>query len=408
MKKEWKQLSERELFFRHLAPTSFEPPAIQFQSARGIYLYTPQGEVYTDLSAGFSVNNLGYGQPEVIQAICHQAGLYLHQTVYGEFVQSPQVQLAARLVSVLPSQLDCVYLVNSGAEAIEGAMKLAKRVTGRPYIASFAGAYHGSTQGALSIMGDEVLKQKYRPLLPGILRLRFNHPEDLLMITDQVAAVVAEPVQAEAGVVLPRDNFLQALRQRCDETGTLLVFDEIQTGMGRTGTLFAFEKYGVVPDIVCLAKALGAGMPLGAFISSKQNMDTLAGNPPLGHLTTFGGHPVSAAAACAGFDVLTQARLWESAEEKASLLTAGLSSYKVLREVRSAGLLIALDFQSADLATQMLRLMWEHHLISDRFLFCPTALRLSPPLVISHEEALTVNKTLHAILQQLDDGKTMD
>lgn len=401
MKQLWKFLSEREIFFRHLAPTSFEPPAVQFDRAEGIYLYTPEGERYTDLSAGFSVNNLGYGQPDIVHAIQEQAGKYLHQTVYGEFVQSPQVQLAARLVSVLPPQLDCVYLVNSGAEAIEGAMKLAKRVTGRPLIAAFEKAYHGSTQGALSIMGDETLKQKYRPLLPGIIRLRFNCFDDLERISPDVAAVVVEPVQAEAGVIAPQQGFLQALRQRCDETGTLLIFDEIQTGMGRTGSLFAFEKYGVIPDILCLAKALGAGMPLGAFISSKNHMDTLAKNPALGHLTTFGGNPVSAAAACAGFDVLMQTRLWETVDEKVEILTKGFEAYPYIREVRKAGLLIGIDFQSVELADIMLGLLWKHRFISDRFLFCPTALRLSPPLIISFEEAFEINKSLHTILNQL-------
>ncbi|MGC8865450.1 MAG: aspartate aminotransferase family protein [Bacteroidales bacterium] len=401
MNQPWEHLSEREVFFRHLALTSFEPPAVQFSRAEGIYLYTSEGECYTDLSAGFSVNNLGYGQPAIVKAIQEQAAKYLHQTVYGEFVQSPQVQLAARLVSVLPSPLDCVYLVNSGAEAIEGAMKLAKRVTGRPLIATFEKAYHGSTQGALSLMGDETLKQKYRPLLPGIIRLRFNCFEDLERITPDVAAVVVEPVQAEAGVVVPGEGFLQALRQRCNGTGTLLVFDEIQTGLGRTGALFAFEKFGVIPDILCLAKALGAGMPLGAFISSKSRMDTLAVNPALGHLTTFGGNPISAAAACAGFDVLIESRLWETVDEKAEILTKGLDAYPHIREVRRAGLLIAIDFQSIELADRMLGFLWKNRLISDRFLFCPTALRLSPPLIITKEEAFEVNKRLHNILNQL-------
>lgn len=403
-----KRMSDREIFFRHLALTSFEPPALQFSHAEGIYLITPEGEKYTDLSAGFSVNNLGYNHPRIIEAIRHQAGLYLHQTVYGEFVQSPQVELASRLVSVLPTQLDCVYLVNSGAEAVEGAMKLAKRFTGRHYIAAFKKAYHGSTHGVLSIMGDEVLKMKYRPLLPGIVFLRFNCFEDLDLITPEVAGVIVEPVQAEAGVIVPENQFLKALRQRCNETGTLLIFDEIQTGMGRIGALFAFEKYEVVPDVLCLAKALGAGMPLGAFISSKKIMDTLAHNPALGHLTTFGGNPVSAAAACASFDILKESKLWELAEKKASQLTNGLEKHSAIRELRKSGLLIALDFLTPELATQALELMWANHLISDRFLFCPTALRLSPPLIIDTEEANKVNQTLHRILKQLVDEKTMD
>ncbi|GAB6278274.1 MAG: aspartate aminotransferase family protein [Lentimicrobium sp.] len=397
-----KFLSEREIFFRHLALTSLTPPAIQFSKAQGIYLFTADNRVYTDLSSGFSVCNIGHNHPVVVQAIHHQADLYLHQTVYGEFVQSPQVRLAEALVKILPPSLDCVYLVNSGAEAIEGAMKLAKRYTSRPRIVTFRNAYHGSTQGALSITGNEILKDRYRPLIPGIIQLQFNQIEDLNRIDETVAAVIIEPVQGEAGVVLPKPEFLHRLRQRCDETHTLLVFDEIQTGLGRTGSMFAFEKYKTIPDVLCLAKALGGGMPIGAFISSKNIMDTLAYDPSLGHITTFGGNPVSAAAACAVLQVLQNEINVSEADEKARRLINGIDNYKVVKEIRFSGLLIAVEFHHFTQADRALQLFWENCLISDRFLFCENALRISPPLCITFEECNEANKTLQLIFEQLD------
>ena len=394
-------LTERELFFRHLALTSLHPPAKQFAHGSGIYLYTPEGETFTDLSSGYSVCNLGHSHPEVIHAIREQAGKYLHQTVYGEFIQSPQVALAAILTRLLPDLLDCVYLVNSGSEAIEGAVKLAKRYTGRHRLASFRKAYHGSTHGALTLMGDEQLKNPFRPLLPGRVELRFNQFEDLERIDETLACVVVEPVQAEAGVVLPRKGFLNALKERCHKTGTLLVFDEIQTGMGRTGPLFAFEATGVVPDILCLAKALGAGLPLGAFIASKEMMDTLATEPALGHITTFGGNPLSAAAAIAGLKALQKETNAGDIRRKAETLLEGLISYPAIREIRAAGLLIAIEFRQKDMAENALNKMWEQNLISDRFLFCEEALRISPPLIITHEQCREVNQRLKNIISSL-------
>ena len=397
-----KLLSEMEIFFRHLALTSFTPPAIQFSKAAGIYLYTPQNRIYTDLSSGFSVCNIGHNHPAVVQAIHQQADLYLHQTVYGEFVQSPQVRLAETLINLLPTSLDCVYLVNSGAEAIEGAMKLAKRYTGRPHLVTFRNAYHGSTQGALSITGNEILKNHYRPLIPGIIQLQFNQIEDLNQIDETVAAVIIEPVQGEAGVVLPEPEFLYRLRQRCDQTNSLLIFDEIQTGLGRTGSMFAFEKYKTVPDVLCLAKALGGGMPIGAFISSKKMMDTLAYDPSLGHITTFGGNPVSAAAACAVLEILQNEIDISASDEKARRLIDRLENFKVINEVRFSGLLIAVEFHHLNQADRALQLFWENCLISDRFLFCENALRISPPLCITFEQCHEVNKTLQLIFEQLD------
>ncbi len=394
-------LSEREIFFRHLGLTALNPPALQFSEARGIYLHTPDGEAYTDLSAGYSVCNLGHSHPAVVEAVVAQARRYMHQTVYGEFVQSPQVKLARMLAGVLPASLNCVFLVNSGSEAIEGAMKLAKRHTGRHTIVSFRNAYHGSTQGALSLMGDETLKAPFRPLLPGVLQLRFNHFGDLERIDETVACVVIEPVQAEAGVVVPAEGYLQALRAKCTETGALLVFDEIQTGFGRTGSLFAFVQSGVVPDVLCLAKALGGGMPIGAFVADRSVMHALAFDPPLGHLTTFGGNPLSAAAACASIETLTGSRLYEDAGQKAKLLLEGITRHEAVAGTRNAGLLAAIQFKNSETASKALETMWENRLISDRFLFCHDALRLSPPLIITHEECVQVNALLNRILKHL-------
>jgi len=394
-------LSEREIFFSHLGLTALNPPALQFSDAKGIYLSTPEGDVYTDLSAGYSVCNLGHSHPAVVEAVVAQARQYMHQTVYGEFVQSPQTKLARMLACVLPSTLDCVFLVNSGSEAIEGAMKLAKRHSGRHKMVSFQKAYHGSTQGALSLMGDETLKMPFRPLLPGIFQLRFNNFDDLERIDETVACVLAEPVQAEAGVVLPAEGYLQALRTRCNETGTLLIFDEIQTGFGRCGSLFAFQQSGVVPDVLCLAKALGGGMPLGAFVASKQLMDVLAFDPPLGHLTTFGGNPLSAAAACASLETMTRLRIYENAEEKAGLLLHGLTRHAAVAGTRNAGLLAAIQFVSPAMADKALEAFWQNRLISDRFLFCHDALRISPPLIITTEECVHINELLNSILNNL-------
>jgi acetylornithine/succinyldiaminopimelate/putrescine aminotransferase len=314
-------ISQRELFIKHVAQTSPFPLALEIEKAEGCYLYDTSGKQYLDLISGISVCNLGHRHANVVKAVKEQADKYMHVMVYGEYIQSPQVQLAALFSSVLPPVLQSVYFVNSGAEAIEGAIKLAKRSTGRTGLISFKNSYHGCTHGALSLMGDERLKQPFRPLLPDVQHLEFNNKTDLDRITKHTAAVIIEPIQAEAGVVLPNKNFLNELRERCTKTGALLIFDEIQTGYGRTGKLFAFEHYNVVPDILCLAKGMGGGMPLGAFISSKRIMSDLSENPELGHITTFGGNPVCCAAGLATLQTILDEKLINEVEMKAQLFS---------------------------------------------------------------------------------------
>jgi len=287
--------TQRELFLRHIGQTSPAPLALEMEKAEGIYMFDKSGKSYFDLISGVSVSNLGHSRPEIIEAIHQQVKKYMHLMVYGELVQEPQLHFAVLLANQLPASLQSVYLVNSGAEAIEGALKLAKRFTGRSQIISCENAYHGSTHGAMSIMGAETFKNAFRPLLPDTHLIRFNEPEDLSLITEKTACIVVEPVQGESGIYPAQQSYLQALSARCKKTGTLLIFDEIQSGFGRTGALFAFQNYGVVPDILCLAKAMGGGMPLGGFISSETIMSSLTHDPVLGHITTFGGHPVSSA-----------------------------------------------------------------------------------------------------------------
>ncbi len=297
-------LTNRQLFLSHLGQTSPSPMMLEITRAKGMHYYGPAGQEYIDLISGVSVSNTGHGNPIVNKAILDQVNSYTHLMVYGEMIQGPQVKYAERLAAILPGSLDCTYFVNSGSEAVEGAMKLAKRYTGKSKIFSFKNSYHGSTHGALSIQGSEVYRNAFRPLLPDTHLLTFNDPASLDSIDENTACVIIEPVQGEGGVIYPVDNFLGKLRKKCSETKTLLIFDEIQTGFGRTGTMFAFERFGVVPDILLLAKALGGGMPLGAFISSSEIMSTLTHDPVLGHITTFGGHPVSCAAGLASLDII--------------------------------------------------------------------------------------------------------
>jgi len=308
-------LTLRQLFLANNAQTTDFPLLLEFERAEGVHLYDAEGKGYIDLISGIGVSNLGHSNPKVIQAIKDQVDRYMHLMVYGEYVQTPQVRFAQKLVSVLPDNLQAVYFVNSGAEAVEGALKLAKRYTGRQQIIACKNSYHGSTHGALSVMGNEDFKQAYRPLLPGVEFIRFNDIDDLQLITQQTACVIIETVQGEAGIRVPDLNYMQALRKRCDETGTLLILDEIQAAMGRTGKLFAFEHYGIVPDILLLAKALGGGMPIGAFVSSNQIMGALKENPMLGHITTFGGHPVCCAAGLAALEVLLDDNLVDTVAE---------------------------------------------------------------------------------------------
>lgn len=393
--------SNRELFYRHLGMTSPFPMDLEFSHASGVWLYTPAGEKYLDLVSGVSVSNVGHCNPEIVKAIGDQASRYMHLMVYGEFIQQPQTDIAEKLSSILPSTLNNVYLVNSGSEAIEGAMKLAKRFTGRQKIAAMVNAYHGGTHGALSLLGNEEMKYAFRPLLPGILRLRFNSEEDLNLLDDQVAAVFVEPVQAEAGVILPNNDYLKRLREICTEKGILLVFDEIQTGLGRTGTLFYLEQSGVVPDVLCLAKALGGGMPLGAFIADQKIMSSLTHDPILGHITTFGGHPVSCAAANAALNILTRDKIYQSVEDKARLFYDGLIDHPLVKEIRNAGLLMAVDMPDPDTLDRVFSSLTENKILTDRFLFKPEAFRIAPPLTITVEEIEIAIKTIRAVMDSL-------
>ena len=378
-------LNTRELFYQHLAQTSPAPLALEIEKAEGVYLFDTAGKKYIDLISGIAVSNVGHRHPHVFKAINEQLNKYVHLMVYGEYIQSPQVKFAKRLTELLPASLNSVYFVNSGAEAIEGSMKLAKRFTNRTEIISFKNSYHGSTQGALSIMGDEKLKQPFRPLLPDTKQLRYNSFDDLDQITTKTACVVIEPVQGEAGVILPAKTFLQALRKRCDETKTLLVFDEIQTGMGRTGKLFAFEHDGVVSDIICLAKSFGGGMPLGAFVADKKIMSVLSSNPELGHITTFGGHPVCCAAGMASLEVIINEKLCEQIEQKEQLFIQLLKHHNI-KNVRSKGLLIAVEFDNFETNKKVIDQCIVNGVVVDWFLFNMNSMRIAPPLTITHEQ----------------------
>lgn len=358
---------------------------LEIERAQGMYLYATNGKKYMDCIAGISVSNVGHSHSHVIKAINEQVEKYMHLMVYGEFVESPQVKYAKALSGFLPEKLDNIYFTNSGTEATEGALKLAKRFTGRRNIVCFKNGYHGSTQGSLSVMGDETYKRKFRPLLPGIIQLEYDNENDLECITNDVAAVIVETVQAEAGVKKPSPGFIEKLRRACSETGALLILDEAQTGMGRTGKLFAFEHYGIIPDILLLAKAFGGGMPLGAFVASKEIMQVFSENPALGHITTFGGHPVSCASGLAAFEVLMQEKLIEEVEKKGKLFDELLEHPKIKSKNR-AGLLIALEFKNFEQNKRIVDRCIEYGVLTDWFLFAPHCMRLAPPLIITEEE----------------------
>ncbi|MFD1769609.1 aspartate aminotransferase family protein [Sphingobacterium suaedae] len=378
-------ISNRELFLKNTAQTSSSPRLFEIVKAEGIYLYGPNGERYTDLVSGFNVSNIGHRHPKVIEAIQDQLQKYLHVTVYGEFIQAPQVQFATALLDVLPESFQSVYFTNSGTEAVEGAMKIAKKFTGRKQIIAAEKAYHGSTQGALSLIGNEAYRDAYAPLLPHISFIRFNDLNSLSTITGETAAVVIEAVQGEAGVRVPTAPFMQALRKRCDETGALLIFDEIQTGFGRTGKLFAFEHLDVIPDILLLAKGIGGGMPLGAFVARKEIMDVIKDNPMLGHITTFGGHPVSCAAALASLQVIQKECLLTSVDKKAAVFRQLLHTPKI-KEIRGLGLMMCLQLESFEQVYAVSDYCAKNGVMIDWYLHCETALRIAPPLTITEQE----------------------
>ena len=392
-------LTNRQLFLDHLAQTTDFPLMIEIDHAEGIYMYAPDGKEYIDLISGIGVSNVGHRHPKVVEACKSQLDQYMHLMVYGEYVQSPQAQLAKALTDTLPDPLKAVYLVNSGSEAIEGAIKLAKRFTGRPNIVSCIDAYHGSSHGALSAGGNEVFKQNYRPLLPGHRHIPFEDQSALSQIDEQTAAIIVETVQGEAGVRVAHQDYFQKLRKRCDEVGALLILDEIQAGFGRTGKFWAFEHYNIAPDIFVTAKGMGGGMPIGAFISSKQIMDSLKENPILGHITTFGGHPVSSAASLATIKVIQEEKLIASVEPKANLFKSELV-HPAIKEIRNKGLMMAVGFESFDVLKPVIDRAIELGVVTDWFLFCDNAMRIAPPLVITKDE---IKKACKIILQAINE-----
>lgn len=375
----------RNNFFTHQAQTSNTPLGIEIISANGVFLLDTQGKSYLDLISGISVSNVGHGHPKIKEAIHDQLNKHSFVMVYGELIQSSPALLAKKLTSLLPSSLNNVYFTNSGTEACEGALKLAKRYTGRYKTISFRNAYHGSTMGALSICGDENFKQSFRPLIPGANIFDFNSDEAIQAIDDTVAAVITEVVQAESGVNLPANNFHKRLREKCNQTGTLLIFDEIQTGMGRTGKMFAFEHYNVVPDILLLGKGFGGGMPLAAFISNKKVMDAFTHDPVLGHITTFGGHPVCCAASLATFEILEEDKLIDDVSRKENIFVEKLKHEKI-KSLRHCGLLMSIEFDSYETCKKTIDKAIEYGVLTDWFLFAPHCLRIAPPLTISDEQ----------------------
>lgn len=391
-------ISNRELFLQNTAQTSTSPRLYEIVRAEGVYLYGPNGEEYMDLVSGFNVSNIGHRHPRVTAAIKDQVDQYLHVTVYGEFVQAPQVQFATELLNVLPASFQAVYFTNSGAEAVEGSMKIAKKFTARRQIIAADKAYHGSTQGALSLIGNTEYRTAYAPLLPEIDFITFNDINSLAAITEQTAAVIIEAIQGEAGVRVPTLDFIKALRKRCDDMGALLIFDEIQTGFGRTGKMFAFEHYGIQPDILMLAKGIGGGMPLGAFVARKEIMDVIKDNPMLGHITTFGGHPVSCAAARASLGVIQDENLLEQVDGKANLFREELRSEKI-KEIRGLGLMMCLQLHSFEQVYSVSSYCAQQGLMIDWYLHCETALRIAPPLTITEDE---IRKACKIIREALD------
>lgn len=394
----------RKQFLRHVAQTSPGPQLIEVARAEGVFFYTPEGKPYYDLVSGVSVNNVGHGNRAVVEAVQRQTADYMHIMVYGEMVERPQVEFARLLATTLPEPLDTVYFLNSGAEAVEGALKLAKRYTHRTEMISMRRAYHGSTHGAMSMMGEpegEEWKNAFRPLLPDTKAINFNSFDDLEQITSRTACVLCEPVQGEAGVIPPAEGYLQALRKRCDEVGALLIFDEVQVGMGRTGEMFAMQKYGVTPDIVCLAKALGGGMPLGAFVSSQEIMSKLTHDPVLGHITTFGGHPVCCAAGLAAMKFLQEEKVVEDVERKGAMFVELLKDHPAVKEIRRSGLLMAVELGESSKLYRLMDFFIEDGILSDWFLYCDTAFRISPPLIITDDEIRNCAELIKKCLDRL-------
>ncbi len=395
--------SLKQLFLEHIGQTSLSPLMLEIEKAEGSFLYGPDGKDYIDLISGVSVSNTGHRHPKVVEAVKSQIDSYLHLMVYGEIVQSPQVKYALRLASILPASLSSVFFVNSGSEAIEGAIKLARRYTGRSEIIYFRNAYHGSTTGALSIQGSERYRNAFRPLMPFTTMAEFNSTGASDLVSSTTAAVIIEPVQAEGGVIQPDRGFLESLRQACDRHNAMLIFDEVQTGFGRTGSLFSLYRYSVTPDILVLAKALGGGMPLGAFVSSKEIMSSMSHDPSLGHITTFGGHPVCCAAGLASLDVILEENLAEAAIEKEKQFRK-LLKHREICKVRGEGLLLAVVPFRKELIGNIISRAPDHGLLLDYFLFCDDAFRIAPPLTISNDEIAIACSRLNGLLDEVSSS----
>lgn len=375
----------RQLFLNHVAQTSPFPVMLEVDSASGIYITDQQGIKYIDFISGIAVSNVGHRHPKVVEAIEKQLKKYMHLMVYGEYVQSPQIKLAEKLAMHLPANLSSVYFTNSGAEANDGAMKLAKRATGRTEIIYFEKAYHGSTTGALSVMGDEFFKQAYRPLLPDCKMIAFNNLNQLKEISSKTAAVIVETIQGEAGAIVPDLCFMQQLRKRCSETGALLIFDEVQCGFGRSGKLWAFEHFGVVPDILTLSKGMGGGLPIGAFIASKELMNLLTHNPILGHITTFGGNAICCAASLATLTLIVEEKFYERAAELEKVIKKRFQNHEKLNKIRGKGLMLAIPFKNQTENFKVVENCFQQKLITDWFLFADHCLRIAPPLIIDDQ-----------------------
>ena len=394
-------MTHRQIFLQHVGQTSPSPLALEIVKAQGNYLFDVQGKRYIDIIGGISVCNVGHANPRVVQAVQEQAANYMHVMVNGELVLTPQTAFASLLTRHLPPGLDCVFFTTSGSEATEAAMKLAKRFTGRTQIAAFNHSYHGSSQGAMSIMGSEYWRNAYRPLLPGIRHLNYNSFDDLEQIDRHTACVIAETIQSEAGVIVPKKEWLQALRQKCDDTGALLVLDEIQCGFGRNGTLWAFEQFDVTPDVLLLGKAMGGGMPMGGLVSSREIMNSFTENPVLGHMNTFGGHPVCCAAGLAALEYLLEEKLTDQVFEKEKIFLDRLHSPHI-QAIRSRGLMLAIEFENFEKNKLVIDRLIEDGVFTDWFLFAPNCLRMVPPLTITPAEIETVCDKMLRILTDLE------
>ncbi len=393
-------LSNRQLFLSHVAQVSPKPMDLEIVKAQGIYLYDVNQKSYIDFISGISVSNLGHCHPNVVKAIHQQAETYMHLMVYGEYVQAPQIQLAKALTDLLPDNLNSVFYTNSGTEATEGALKLAKRVTGRTKIICFRDSYHGSTHGALSVMGNEEFKQAFRPLLPDIKILEYNSIEEINKhITSKTAAVILEPVQSETGYTVATNQFLKAIREKCTQEGALLILDEIQNGFGRSGTFFAFEQTGIVPDILLLAKGMGGGLPIGCFISDQKLLNAFTHNPVLGNINTFGGNAVCCAASLACLQTIVSEKLCDTIEHKSNLIRS-LLVHPAIKQIKGKGLMLSIDFEDTDLNFKIIETCIQKGLIVDWFLFNTHSMRIAPPLIITDDE---IKQACHIILSVIEE-----